>query len=383
MTPDPVDYPPEKPKRSFSFSRGDAPPGGLLRRLSLRGPPPTSSSAVFGDPQDRRRMSVDAHTRPPPPEASDSYFPSAHSQDVLPHPRSQSQSNVPASSRTPTPPRPNFHRRPTNLGRKSVDKKQEEDDDDNNDSVNLEGGLDITLNCEVSPSDPMGTTTPYKLLVPALWYEGRNEPNAEPVKKGFLKRMFSKKKKRVQEEEEGEDEYDDDDDDDDDEEYGGNWDEKKYPHPPPLDPGPRHTPAPQRGFPAAANDGVDDGYGGYGGYGYDDDQEDEESEGQLSDEVRYQQRQRQNNRRYQQQQHPELYQPQQYPQHQQPPQQQQQQYQQPPRPPQQQQQQQQHFQEQQYGPGQEQPRSSMEVAHGYGGIEAFEDTTKKKKKRWF
>lgn len=364
VTPDSVEYPPEKPRRSFSFSKGDAPPGGgLFRRFSLRGPPPTNSSTAFGDPQDRRRMSVDAYNRPPP-ETSDSYFPSAQSQDALPHPRSQPQSNPPASTRTPTPPRPNFHRRPTNPRRKSLAaKKQAEEDIDQGDHVNLEGGLDVTLHCEVSPSDPEGITTPYKLLVPGLWYEGGNEPNAEPVKKGLLKRMFSKKKKRVEEEDEEED-YDDDDDDDEFEEDRG---EKNYPPPPPVPVSNRTpAPAPQRGFPAAANDGVDDGYGGYGGYGYDDDQDldlDQESEGQLSDEVRYQQQQRQNNRRYQQQQHPDMYQ-----------QQQRQQYAEQRLPPQ--------LREQQFGPDQQQHRSSAEVAQGYSGIEAYGED-KKKKRRWF
>lgn len=358
MTSDSIYFPPEKPKRSFSFSKGDAPPGGLFRRLSLRGPPPTTSRAAFGGPQDRRRMSVDAYNRPP--ETSDSYFPTAHSQDGLPHPRFQPQSNAPASTRTPTPPRPNFHRCPTNLRRKSVvAKKQAEDDNEQGDHVNLEGGLHITLNCEVSPSDPAGITTPYKFLVPGLWYEGGLEPNAEPVKKGLLKRMFSKKKKRVEVEVEEEE------DDDDDEEYEEDWNEKDHPAPLP-DPASNRTPAPQRGFPAAANDGVDDGYGGYGGYGYDDDKDqdqDQESEGQLSDEVRYQQKQRQYNQRYQQQQHPEIYQHQQYPQ------QQRQQYPEHRLPPQ--------LQEHQH-------RSSGEVAQGgYSGIEAFEETKKKKKKRWF
>lgn len=38
--------------------------------------------------------------------------------------------------------------------------------------VNLDGGLEITLHVEISQSDPAGITTPYRLLVPALWYEG-------------------------------------------------------------------------------------------------------------------------------------------------------------------------------------------------------------------
>lgn len=37
--------------------------------------------------------------------------------------------------------------------------------------INLEGGLDICLNMEISQHDPAGTTVPYRLLVPRLWYE--------------------------------------------------------------------------------------------------------------------------------------------------------------------------------------------------------------------
>jgi hypothetical protein len=37
--------------------------------------------------------------------------------------------------------------------------------------VNLEGGLDICLHMEVNSKNPDGITTPYRLLVPRLWYE--------------------------------------------------------------------------------------------------------------------------------------------------------------------------------------------------------------------
>jgi hypothetical protein len=53
--------------------------------------------------------------------------------------------------------------------------------------INLEGGLDITLNCEVSPKDPAGITTPYRLLVPALWFEGEFEPSIPHVKSRWMK----------------------------------------------------------------------------------------------------------------------------------------------------------------------------------------------------
>lgn len=65
--------------------------------------------------------------------------------------------------------------------------------------VNLEGGLDITLNCEVNPQDPAGITTPYKLLVPALWFEGDGfDPEPQPIRKGWKKWLGRGKPKRGQ-----------------------------------------------------------------------------------------------------------------------------------------------------------------------------------------
>lgn len=54
--------------------------------------------------------------------------------------------------------------------------------------VNLEGGLAVTLNLELNPKDPSGITTPYKLLVPMLRYDGAGfEPPAMQVAKGWRK----------------------------------------------------------------------------------------------------------------------------------------------------------------------------------------------------
>lgn len=57
-----------------------------------------------------------------------------------------------------------------------------------NSIVNLEGGLAITLNLELNPKDPSGITTPYKLLVPVLRYDGMEyDPPATKVAKGWRK----------------------------------------------------------------------------------------------------------------------------------------------------------------------------------------------------
>jgi hypothetical protein len=53
-----------------------------------------------------------------------------------------------------------FHRRPSVLGKSGLKQK--------GDFVNLQGGLDICLNMEVSQHDPAGITAPYRLIVPAL-----------------------------------------------------------------------------------------------------------------------------------------------------------------------------------------------------------------------
>jgi hypothetical protein len=68
-----------------------------------------------------------------------------------------------------TMPRPgDFHRTPTGLSTKQ--KKQADKY-----TVDLEGGLDITLNVEINPKDPAGITKPYRLLVPKLFYDYENE----------------------------------------------------------------------------------------------------------------------------------------------------------------------------------------------------------------
>ena len=88
------------------------------------------------------------------------------------------------------PPRPgNFHRRPTNLSEKAAKKGNEGQEEDH---INLEYGLDVVLNCEVNQKDPAGLTTPYRLLIPALWYQGEGDSNSEEHKKtSWIRRLGS------------------------------------------------------------------------------------------------------------------------------------------------------------------------------------------------
>lgn len=62
--------------------------------------------------------------------------------------------------------------------------------------VNMQDGLDITLNVEVNASDPAGITVPYRLLVPKLWYDAAEGEEVElPSRKteggGSIRRLLS------------------------------------------------------------------------------------------------------------------------------------------------------------------------------------------------
>ncbi|EKG22118.1 hypothetical protein MPH_00573 [Macrophomina phaseolina MS6] len=201
---------PPKLTRSLSLTRSDFKPGNLMRRLSKRekGPPVSfynrdsphggrhaSSSDEFG----QRRGSSDSqrpnayHT--PQRAATQPMAPVNRSTE------SYSQRNTPIAD----PPRPNrFHRRPTGLSIKAARKGGafDDDDPDNPDagSINLENGLDVVLNVEVSQKDPAGITTPYRLLVPALFYDRPPDENAAVRRPsgGGLKNFFSIRRKKRQ-----------------------------------------------------------------------------------------------------------------------------------------------------------------------------------------
>lgn len=109
-------------------------------------------------------------------------------------PASYSNGSVRHSS-APLPRPGNFHRRPTNMSEKAVlkggaDTMHKEDEKAGH--INLEHGLDICINCEVNQKNPAGATVPYRLLVPALWYEGPEDANhATYHKKGVIERFKS------------------------------------------------------------------------------------------------------------------------------------------------------------------------------------------------
>ena len=86
-------------------------------------------------------------------------------------------------------PRSQFRRRPTNLSVKEARKAAAKGGADGNldgidpAAIDLEGGLDVSLCMEIDQTDPAGKTEPYRLLIPALWYQGPGDPNTAPFHK--------------------------------------------------------------------------------------------------------------------------------------------------------------------------------------------------------
>ncbi|KAI9886399.1 MAG: hypothetical protein M1823_001788 [Watsoniomyces obsoletus] len=162
-TPEPQ---PPKLTRTLSLSRKEGLPGKLFRRLSRRDrdrpntDPPGYESPTLGVSQQ------DDHGHHPsrPDSKGKDYFPLQSNP-----PARLDRSSTAESGSQPMRPNP-FHRRPTDL---SESKKGPEDDGESQRHlVNLEDGLDVTLNVEVNAKDPAGITVPYRLLVPALWSVG-------------------------------------------------------------------------------------------------------------------------------------------------------------------------------------------------------------------
>lgn len=138
-----------QPQSSFSPDRSESERPPRTRRNSL--------TSLF-----RRRASVDSVGR----DSTQSLPPQAHND---------------ASFERPS----NFRRRPSILTKKGLQQKQK------GDFIDLEGGLDICLNMEVSQHDPAGITAPYRLLVPALSYTAPHPGMVEKQqRKGSFLGMF-------------------------------------------------------------------------------------------------------------------------------------------------------------------------------------------------
>lgn len=216
-----MDERPAPPRRSLSLAR-DFTPGSLLRRLSSRGrrrPKKPDSGGINGygadsDSEDPA-YSDEALPRHPAPRmrggsGGEGYFDrrakgkyaerdeDAYSFDESPPPSAAAErgggrhggdGRFAAVEAVPRP--RNFQRTPTGLNEMAARGGRAVREED---AVNLEGGLEVTLNVEVSAKDPAGITTPYRLLVPRLWVEDgvRLGDGAGVVRKGsVVKRLLS------------------------------------------------------------------------------------------------------------------------------------------------------------------------------------------------
>jgi len=126
----------------------------------------------------------------PAPGSTDGYFPPQPQPQAPRH--QHTMSGMTGDGAAPALRPSGFHRRPTNLSEKAA-KRRGAGEEGQSGYINLEGGLDIVLNCEVSQKDPAGITVPYRLLVPALVYEGYGDLNTTNLKRGTWLRRLSKK----------------------------------------------------------------------------------------------------------------------------------------------------------------------------------------------
>ncbi|RCI07999.1 hypothetical protein L249_7789 [Ophiocordyceps polyrhachis-furcata BCC 54312] len=111
---------------------------------------------------------------------------------------------------TSNPPQRPFHRTPTGLSAKQRLQADRY-------AVDLEGGLEVTINVEASARDPAGITVPYRLLIPRLQYEyDPAEDDLAPAspEPGGLRKLLSLRRGRPKPV--NDDDHKDDDDDDDD-----------------------------------------------------------------------------------------------------------------------------------------------------------------------
>ena len=162
-------------QRTLSLTKGDMKPGSLIRRLSGRGP------TQDYPPSNEYQNPPPVASSPPPP--AEGPFPPPPKRSSAP------ASEAPGFSSAPLPRPGNFRRRPTNMSIKAI-RKGGAADDDNEGHISLEHGLDIVINCEVSQKDPAGITVPYRLLIPALKYEGVADANEDPYRKKSLFERF-------------------------------------------------------------------------------------------------------------------------------------------------------------------------------------------------
>lgn len=230
---------PAKLTRTMSLGSGEGKKKGLFsfgRRGSTNRPPDDGGiNGQWGDDSEEEDsyFNTNHHSqavRPSGLRGGGTYEYSEFSEDdeahftARPPQRAQTIGSQPARAANneegPDPMIRPFHRTPTGLSVKQLRKADQF-------AVDLEGGLDICLNVEVSPKDPTGITVPYRLLVPRLHYEYNpaddelKQPAKEQQAPTGFKRFLSLRKKpekaekpmprqQQRQEEESEGEEDDD-----------------------------------------------------------------------------------------------------------------------------------------------------------------------------
>lgn len=180
---------PSKRRRSFSLTRSlsrnrgqknngnESDQPGFLRRLSGRKAPPSA----YRNPNEHNQSSG-------PYENSQAGPRGDGSDDMLQGQQQQRQdydgSNFSKDESDDGRGRPSVARtnswqqRPNTISRR----QSKNDRTGRQGQIELDGGLEITLNCEVDQTDPAGFTEPYTLIVPALYYEGPADVNTSRMK---------------------------------------------------------------------------------------------------------------------------------------------------------------------------------------------------------
>jgi hypothetical protein len=175
--------------RTLSLTRKDFMPATLFRRNSKRRPDDGGINGYGADSDDdishyQNRSGIRGGSGGR--DDDDGYFPTmpAPTGRVAEHPVKNASTFVAGTPVLKGLGRSQFHRTPTGLSQKQLRNGDVHE-------INLEGGLDICLNMEVSPKDPAGITMPYRLLVPALRYDEEENFDQEKIHIGGLKRLSS------------------------------------------------------------------------------------------------------------------------------------------------------------------------------------------------
>ncbi|TAQ91616.1 hypothetical protein B7494_g19 [Chlorociboria aeruginascens] len=172
--------------RTLSLSRNDFMPG-IIRRVSTRRKPDDGGINGYGADSDDEILHYGQAARGGVGMRGgsgndDDYFSTVPR--VSDHPIENAATSIAGNTPQPGLLRGQFHRTPTSMSQKQKNSGA-------NQSVNLEGGLDICLNVEVNDKDPAGITMPYRLLVPALWYEETIPHPGSNKRESALKRLMS------------------------------------------------------------------------------------------------------------------------------------------------------------------------------------------------